>query len=234
MQTSLATYRRIHPTHFRGSRGGVLKGCLIALAIFVVLAIILSCAGGIWLYFNWRWAVGSSVGEVAKQAVNESNLPADQKQRINVQIDRVTTAFIDESLTMEKAEQLVNRIANSPIVPYVISEAVKANYVQKSNLSDEQQKMVIDQTQRFMRGVIDDQISQPEIDKVMNIVSTKNAQGDVQIKETLTEQELLDFAEAAKNAADEAGVAEEVEEVDLAAEIEKAVDEVLGGGGNQP
>ncbi len=196
-----------------------------------MLAIIISCAGGIWLYFNWRWAFGSSVGEVAKQVVKDSNLPSDQKQRINVQIDRITTAFINESLTMEKAEQLVNRIANSPIVPYVIGEAVKANYVQQSNLSDEQQKMVIDQTQRFMRGVMDKKIDKAKVDQVLGIISTKNAEGQVAIKQNLTDEELLKFAEEAQKAANEVGVDEEVEEVDLAAEIEKAVDEVLGDGG---
>lgn len=158
-------------------------------------------------------------------------MPSDQKQRINVQIDRITTAFINESLTMEKAEQLVNRIANSPIVPYVIGEAVKANYVQQSNLSDEQQKMVIDQTQRFMRGVMDKKIDKAKVDQVLGIISTKNAEGQVAIKQNLTDEELLKFAEEAQKAANEVGVDEEVEEVDLAAEIEKAVDEVLGDGG---
>lgn len=119
-------------------------------------------------------------------------------------------------------------------MPYVISEAVKANYVQKSNLSDEQQKMVINQTQRFMRGAMDKKIDKAKVDQVLGIISTKNAEGRVVIKQNLTDDELLKFAEEAQKAADEVGVDEEVEEVDLAAEIEKAVDEVLSGGGNQP
>lgn len=213
----------------RSQQGSALKGCLIALGVVVLVAIVLSCAGGIWLYFNWKWAFGSSFGAIAKQAVNETTLPDEQKKRINVQIDRVVESFVDGSLTEQKAQQLIERIANSPIVPYAISEAVKANYVQQSTLADEQKQMVIDQTQRLMRGVIDKKIDQGRLDQVLGVVSNKKQDGSLEVKQNLTDEELLKFAEEAKQAADDAGVADQVQEVDLAAEIEKIVADVLGG-----
>ena len=55
-----------------------------------------------------------------------------------------------------------------------------------------------------------------------------NAQGQREFKQKLTDDEVRAFVDAAKQAADDAGVAEEVPEINFADEFDKAIDEALG------
>ena len=63
---------------------------------------------------------------------------------------------------------------------------------------------------------------------MLDTISVENVQGQREFKQQLSDDEVRTFVDAAKQAADDAGVAEEVPEINFADEFDKAVDEALG------
>ena len=81
--------------------------------------------------------------------------------------------------------------------------------------------------QRFARGAFEEKISKHELKELMKLISTTSADGQQQIKQQLTDAELNAFLEKAKGTADAAEVPDEPFEVNIADELEKAIDQAL-------
>jgi hypothetical protein len=79
-----------------------------------------------------------------------------------------------------------------------------------------------------MRGAIDEKISQADVKKAMAPVSTQKPDGNMELKETVTDDELKAFLATAKEQADAAGIPEQVEAVDPSDEFQRIVDKTLG------
>ena len=105
---------------------------------------------------------------------------------------------------------------------------VKRVYIRDSGLSDDEKAAAEIAIHRFARGVIDESIPEAEREAVLDTISSENAQGQREFKQKLTDDEVRAFVNAAKQAADDAGVAEEVPEINFADEFDKAIDEALG------
>ena len=76
--------------------------------------------------------------------------------------------------------------------------------------------------------MIDESIDQATAEEIMAEITETSPSGEVQVKEDLSDEELRSFLAKAKTAADEAGVPEEVPEVDPSDEIRKVIDEAMG------
>jgi hypothetical protein len=85
--------------------------------------------------------------------------------------------------------------------------------------------------QRFARGVFEKSIPTSAIDEVTGPISTKDAQGHTQFKQQLTTEELEEFIAAAKARADSAKVPNEPFQINVADELDKAIDKAMANGG---
>src|SRR5262245_29255863 len=91
------------PPKKRSMWANCLIGCLIVLVVILVLGVILI----VWVSRNWRGCTADLGSGVAKQAIAQSELPEQEKVDINIQIDRLATAFAQNRISGEKMGQLM-------------------------------------------------------------------------------------------------------------------------------
>ncbi|MEK7866934.1 MAG: hypothetical protein AAB434_09655 [Planctomycetota bacterium] len=205
-------------------RGGVLKGCLIVAAILVVLA---ACAG-VYVALKWKsWAADAARAAV-RDSVEGSQLSEDQKKRVIARIDRFADDFESGKVSIEQVTKVFEEIASGPLLPLTMVYAAKEKYIKPSALSADEKAAGTRSLERVARGVYEKKIPQSALEELTAPISTTNAQGQKQLKETLTTEELNAFLAAAKKKADDAGMPDEAFTVDIATEIENAIDKATG------
>ena len=204
-------------------RAGVLQGCLIALAVVAVLLIV----AGIWVWFSWRGWAASGVKSMTQQAITQSQLPQDQKDRIIAKVNTVADDFKAGKITMKQMGEVFESLAASPLIPFAMVWGAEEQYIKPSALDEEGKAAAHRNMERFARGVFEKKIKEPAIEEVLDIISITNVSGQRQFKQTLTPEELNQFLEKVKAKADEAQIPDEPFVVDIAGELEKAIDEGL-------
>lgn len=216
------TYTEAPPRERSGCRS-CMTGCLIVGAVLLVLLII----AGIWIYRNWRdWGADFASMALA-QAVDATALPAGEKQEMKVQVDRVTEAFRDQRLPIEKLGTLVEQIVESPVMTTLVVSAAEKQYLDESGLSDEEKVDGRQILRRFLRGLIDEKIKEPEFDAVMAHIADRQPGGNWELREQVSDEDLRKFLAAAKEAADKAEIPDEPEAVDPSEELKKMIDAAL-------
>ncbi len=215
-------------THSRFSRAGArragfLKGCLIVLAVLLVLA----AAAGIYVAMKWKGWAASAAKATVRAAVQDSQLSEDQKQRVIKRIDTLADDFESGKLTTEQLAEVFKAIAESPLLPVGMVKAAEEKYIKPSALSDTEKADGIRSLQRLARGVHEKKIPTSGLEDVLAPIQTTGANGQKQLKEKVTTEELKDFLARAKKKADDANIPDEAFEVDIASELEKAIDKAI-------
>ncbi len=208
-----------------------LSGCAIAAIICGVLfaMVVVVAALGIWWLKNNARQFGTDIATSAmKDALDEVEIPDDQRQRIDARIDGVGQRFKDGELEFEQVVAIFERISESPLLSAGMSLFFKRAYLKDSGLSEEEKQAAEVSIQRFARGVIDKSIPKETSDAALNIISHEDREGAREFKGKLSDDELRAFLAATTTAADEAGIAATVPEFNFADEFDKAVHEALG------
>jgi hypothetical protein len=207
-----------------------LTGCLIVFVVLLAVAIL----GGIWVTHHWRgWA--SNFGSAAiKQAVEASDLVPQQKQAIGDQVDRVADAFRTGRLSVDQMGSIMEKIAKSPLMTLIMVTAADKKYVAHSGLSAAEKAEGRETVQRFASGAMTHKVDRAGIDAAMAHISDMQPNGQVRLRQTVSDDELRAFLSEAKQQADKAGIAAQPESVDVAAEFQKIVDEAMNENPQQP
>ena len=208
----------------RSAMSTCLVGCLITFLVVLVLGII----AGVWVWYNWRdWAAAAG-SQALKQGIEQTQLPADEKQDINLQIDRVAEAFRTEQISTKKLADLVQDLADSPLMTSIAASAIDAHYIARSGLSDEEKTEATQTLRRFLRGVVDKKINEGAVDSAMAHVADREADGSWELRDQISDEDLRKFLEVAKAEADKAQIPAEPEDFDPSDEMKRIVDEALG------
>lgn len=218
------------PPKKRSALATCLTGCLIVFVVVLVLGVIAAW----WAYKNIGTLAASLGSTFAKELINQTELPADEKADINVQIDRLATAAKAGKVSGNQIEAFFTELVESPLLTTLVMSVIDKKYITPSGLSDEEKAEARVTIQRFMRGAIDKKITKAQMDKAMEPVSTKDRNGNFQLKDKVTDDELLAFLTNAKADADTAGVPAEVPAVDPSDEFKRLVDKTLEEGAVDP
>lgn len=213
----------------RSALATCLTGCLIVFVVVLVLGII----AGVYAYRKFPEWAATGISEGAKQVINETELPEEEKVDISVQIDRLAAATRERKLTLTQMGEFLQNLVQSPLMTTLAMSMIDKKYIEPAGLSDEEKTEARVTMQRFMRGAIDEKITQAEVEKAMGPVSTRKPDGNMELKEMVTDDELKAFLTTAKEQADAAGIPEEVEAVDPSDEFKRIVDKTLGEGGDE-
>jgi hypothetical protein len=81
--------------------------------------------------------------------------------------------------------------------------------------------------QRLARGAFEKKIAEADLQEVMQLLMQRQPDGHDQLKQALTDAELTAFLEKAEQKADDAGVPDEPFDVNIADELEQAIDRAL-------
>lgn len=218
------------PPKKRSALATCLTGCLIVFVVVLVLGVIAMW----WAYKNIGSLAASFGSTVAKEMISQTELPAEEKADINLQIDRLAAAAKAGQVSTDQLAKFFQNFAQSPLMTTLVMSVIDKQYITPSGLSDDEKAEARVTIQRFMRGAIDEKITKAQMDKAMEPVSTKDASGNFQMKEKVTDDELRAFLTNAKADADAAGIPQEVPAVDPSDEFKRLVDKALEEGAEAP
>lgn len=196
-------------------------GCLLAGVLAITIAV------GVWIALSWKNLAADGARAVTTQVVSQSSLKAEDKARIIKRIDLLADDFKTGKLSSEQAVKVLQQIAQSPLFPIALVMAAEEKYVKPSGLSDDDKKAAQVTLQRLARGAFEKKIAEADLNEVMQLLMQKQADGRDQLKQFLTDAELTAFLEKAKQKADAAEVPDEPFDVNIADEVEKAIDRAL-------
>lgn len=215
------TYRR-HALPAR--RGNLLVGCLAVLGVVAVLAVV----GGVIVYMNWKGWTAGAMNAGMKAAVAETNLPADQVGRINTQVDQLTAAFEAGDVTLEDLANVLQALENHPLLAVGLLEYIEYSSLRVPGLTDEERAAGTLATQRLQRGMIEQGLSMKDIESVLEPVSQRGQNGELQPLQNPTAPQVRLYIDAARSKADDLGIADEPYDVDVAEQIERLINDTLG------
>jgi hypothetical protein len=211
-----------------------LQTCLIGCLIIFVFLIVVAILATIWVTHHWRgWA--SNFGSAAiKQAIDASDLPPQQRQAIGEQVDRVAEAFRSGRLSVDQMGSIMEKLAKSPLMTSIMANAADKKYLARSGLSDAEKAAGRDTIRRFAAGAIEKKIDKAGIDAAMAHISDIEPNGNVRLRQNVTDEELRAFLAEAKVQADKAGIPDQPPTFDAAAEFKRIVDEAMDENPQQP
>lgn len=217
-------------------RGGVLAGCLIALAIVGVLVV----GAGIYAAMNWRTWASNGVNTIVEKGIEQSSLPDSEKQEVMAVVNSFTGEFESGDVSVEDFFKVLEQLGQSPVMPAMIVMGIEESYISDSELTDEEKADGSKQLSRFVRGVAEGTISQTKIDDVTEpihapmdatdkvAIHTGNINVELKNPKSVTTEELRTFLANAKAEADAAEIPDEKVEIDWSDELQLAIDRALG------
>jgi hypothetical protein len=204
-------------------RGCGCLGCFLGcLGVLVVLAIV----GAIGAYVVAQKAP-DFIRETIAKGINESDLKPEDKKMVLQQVDRLVEGYKADKVDLQKLGQLAEDFVQSPLMDLLIAFGAKVKYIDKSGLTPEEKTEAERTLHRVARGVIEEKISQEQLDIALNHISNKVGQSR-QFKDEVTDEELRAFLQECKRLADEAMIPDEDVQVDIGGELKKLVDKALG------
>jgi len=203
----------------------VLLGCLVV----TLLGFILAGIAGYWVFKHGKDAMADIGRNAIVSAVEEADVEATQKTEIISQIDRVTTAFKEDQINLERMGRLAETITQSGPFLALISYGPEQALLRQSDLTSEERQAASLALHRFRRGTVEGKISQQLANDVLELAfEDGQINENFNLKNELTEAELQAFLEAAKAAADESDISERYEPIDFASPIKQIIDDALG------
>ncbi len=211
------------PVKRRSLLSTCLMGCLITFVVMLAIVAVLA----FWIPRNWRdWA--STLGSDAiKQGINATELPEAEKVDMELQVDRLAVELREGRLSGEQLGAIVEQLMESPLMTTLVASAIENKYLAGSHLNEAERAEAKQTIRRFLRGAIDQKINQQGIDAAMQPVATRRGEGDWELKNQVTDDELRAFLAEAKKQADEAEIPEEAEDIDPSDEFKRIIDEAL-------
>ncbi len=213
-----------------GQKSGGCRNIAIGCGIAVLVVVIIGGVAGWYIGRNIKSWSAQGIAAVLESGIREMQLPADQEQRLLAKVDYLKNEFIAGNITFEQLGEIGLRLSEGTFFQAGMIHLAETQYIQPSGLSDEEKVEGSLAMQRILRGFcVDETISDQDIEEVMIPITYEEPDGTRQLKDNLTDDELRTFIDLAEEKADAAGVPDEPYKVDLAAEFERAIDEVLAG-----
>ena len=157
--------------------------------------------------------------------VEESDLPAQEKDEVTVQIDRVVAAYKAGQIDQSDLERLMIRLDESPAMAYISWAGVDQFYLNELELPADEQARAKSAFQRAMYGMSTGKIDEEKMyDAMPDDEAFDRALSDSPEAAREQYRKSIDKLQAL---ADEAGIPPEAPAVDVSEELKKLIDEML-------
>ena len=238
--------RLAHQENFDGFRAPkksntgkfILVGCLSV----IIATMLLVGVGGIIAWQNWRGVAGNMFVAGADKIFEEIHLPDEEADALVQRARLLADEFVEKRITFEELQKLGEALADSDMMPMLISKAMYGGYIVPSGLSDEDKERGKIAFGRLARGAVEDKLVDDDFEAVLMPLSNRggvsividgdgaNTNKDFQIKPPgqATAAELLQVIENAEKLAAEKELDPEPLDVDLVAEFDRLVEKTLG------
>jgi hypothetical protein len=193
----------------------------------VGVVLIVLCGGGMWWASrNVERLAAMAVRQFIVVLVNDSDLPAQEKEEVIAQVDRVVNAFAAKKISQKELEKILDELQKSPIFAIIGAWGLDKMFIEPSGLPAEEKQAGKRTLERVMRGLMEKKISEQAFQQAL----PRQAQPDQpQRNERLTDQEVRDMLADMKKLADDASVPDQGFSVDVGDEVKNVVDKALAG-----
>ena len=222
-------------------RGNLLVGCGVVLLVLIILV-------GVGAYFvisNIRGWTADASTKAIDQMLIEAKIDPDEHAEIMVHVESLMTRFEDGEIEWNQLGQVVEQLAKSPIIPSAMVISIDRLYIAQSELPEEEQAQARIDLARYTQGLFDETIDPDSMNDVLEPVITHSPDDDdirlnlkidengrtitaLKSADQVSTEELRELIANAKALADEAGVTESPEPVDLSDEVQNAIATALG------
>jgi hypothetical protein len=207
----------------RGSWTPYVLGCL-----GLMLCLFLLCGGAVWyVASNVKRVAADAIRNGVVSGVNSSELSDEDKQKIVVQIDRVVDDFKAGKINLEDLGKIAEELSETPLIGAAIIFMADEKYVKPSGLSDEEKDAARRTLQRVARGVHENKLTMSDLNGSIELISTTGLDGERQLKDSLTDDELKEFMASLKQKADDVEVPDEEFKIDIGNSFKEAIDRAL-------
>lgn len=211
-------------------RGNFIVGCLAVVGLLALIGIIAAVIIGPRLPGLLRGAGAEGLRQLGTVAINETDLPADEKPEMVAHIDRVAEGVKDGSIGLEQFGTLMEDLFTDPIFQVGIVYTIDEGYLKPSGLPEEEKAEGSTQLKRFAQGILEGSIAQDALNNAAAPVGSTDAEGDFSLnaKAGVTDDQLRQVIGNAARLADSAGVPAEPRVIDLSDEFGRVIAESLG------
>ncbi len=209
------------------------KGCMWAAIGCGTVVLMLAIAVLVLAFYlranGKRWASDFAING-AHQAINELKLPDEQKQRLNTRIDRLGDEFKDGNVTTDQLFSIVDgMIEDKQFAAAGLMYLIEHVLVNGAPIDDETRQAARLQLQRVVRGVVEDDIELESLsDLADQFLESPGPDGEREVKNSLTKEDVQEIIRKAGQLADDAGVPNEPYQIDVADRFDRIVAQVLG------
>jgi hypothetical protein len=200
-----------------------LGGCLIIGVVSIVI-----CGGAGWYAArNFKRLVSDAARQAIVSSIEQTELDPTEKQALVVQVDRVIDQYRTGEISLEDLARILDELSKSAVMQGIVIAAVETAYVEPSGLSDEEKQAAHLTLQRVLRGMHDERIKPGDLDTALAYVSNEVEDGQPQLKNRLTDDELRSFLAECRRVADQAEIPAEPFQIKFSDEFRQAVDRAL-------
>lgn len=207
-------------------RGGVIQGCLIALGVILLLAII----AGIVVAMNFKnWSADLTAAGM-RAMISESDLPASEKPEINAIIDEMRDDFKAGNITLKEIGAIFEGFETSPVLAAGATLQFQAMYVAPSQLTDEEKEAASVTFDRLAVAISEGAVKWENLDEVLKPIAYDAGNNNIEFQkpEAVSDDEVRQVIGQAQAAADAAGVPPVVAKIDLSDEFRRYIEDKLG------
>lgn len=216
-------------------RGSILQGCLIALAVVVVLIV----AAVVVVMVYWKSWTAAGVNAALTGALAESNLSPQEQAEVLVEVDYLMDEFVAGTVSLVELTKVIEQIVEGPVLPAAMVAGTYSEYVESSQLSEEEQADAEIQLSRVARGISEGLIELDQLDEILEPIApgpgektqsqfnVNNTTITLAVREDVSDDDLYRLIENLRVAADAHDIAAEKYEIDVSDEVAKAIQAAL-------
>jgi hypothetical protein len=190
----------------------------------------LFAGAGTYVWVNWKpWAAGG-LRQAATLAVRSAGFPRDQEARMLSRIDGVTADFEAGRINLDDLGRVMREVSGSHLLPLGFVHLADTRIVEPSTLTPEEKEAGRRSMQRFIRGVCERKLHQPDVDAVLTPI--QDIRGNTRsFKPNPSAEDVRAFLNKARVLADQARIPDEPFTINFADELDRVIDKALRGGG---
>lgn len=217
------------PASQQSGGSGVWKYLLIG-CLGVVLFSVCGCGIGIWyIASNGKMLLFQTLRAPIAQMIEASELTDEDKEIVLQQVDRLGDEWASGRISNEQLGNVMQKLAESPLIPIAMTTALKAKYISKSGLDEAEKAEASKTASRIARGLYEKTIKMEAVQPALAPAMEVGPDGKEKLKDKITDAELREVIESLRVLADDAGVPDENFEIEIGAEFKRVVDEGLAG-----
>jgi hypothetical protein len=208
------------------TQSGIATALLVGLIAFCLILV----AVGVYAVNNYNVWIAHGITAGMNAVINNSAIPEQEKAEVTQVISQLKDGYLAEEITMAELGLVLEAIAACPALPIGLVVQFKRSYVEPSGLNRDEKMAARLHLNRLARGLTDGRIDWSVIEQILDPISDPGADGNQKLRspDLVSDTEILEVLVTAREIADEAGISEEMIEVDISDEFKKSVDEALG------